>query len=77
MSHVIVKLWPGKSRDQKTRLADKIVKDVMDVLNYGEESVLVGFEKVQSNIQDKKDHIYKQPGYEMGSAATNHMKGGL
>ncbi len=48
MPHVIVKLWPGKSEQQKTRLADKIAKDVMDVLNYGEESVSVGFEEISS-----------------------------
>ena len=37
MPHVIVKLWPGKSEEQKTRLAERITKDVMDVLKYGEE----------------------------------------
>jgi hypothetical protein len=31
MPHVIVKLWPGKSEQQKARLAEEIVKDVMDV----------------------------------------------
>jgi len=36
MPHVIVKLWPGKSEQQKQRLADQIVKAVMNVLNYGE-----------------------------------------
>jgi 4-oxalocrotonate tautomerase len=75
MPHVIVKLWPGKSEEQKTRLADKITKDVMDVLDYGDESVSVGFEEVKSqnwkekvykpDIQDKRDHLYKKPGYEM------------
>ena len=29
MPHIIVKLWPGKSEQQKTRLAEEIVKDVM------------------------------------------------
>jgi 4-oxalocrotonate tautomerase len=75
MPHVIVKLWPGKSERQKTRLADKIAKDVMDVLNYGEESVSVGFEEISSkhwkekvykpDITDKWDKLYKKPGYEM------------
>ena len=75
MPHVIVKLWPGKSEEQKTRLADKIAKDVMDVLNYGEESVSVGFEEISSkdwkekvykpDITDKWDTLYKKPGYEM------------
>lgn len=75
MPHVIVKLWPGKSDQQKTRLAEKIAKEVMDVLNYGEESVSVGFEEIKSqdckekvykpDIQDKWDKLYKKPGYEM------------
>ena len=57
MPHVIVKLWPGKSEQQKTRLADKIAKDVMEVLNYGEESVSVGFEEIES--QDWRDKVYQ------------------
>jgi len=46
MPHIIVKLWPGKSEQQKERLAEKIAKDVMDVLNYGEESVSEVFEEI-------------------------------
>ena len=75
MPHVIVKLWPGKSEAQKQRLADKITKDVMDVFNYGEESVSVAMEEVISkdwaeqvykrDIQAKQDKLYKKPGYEM------------
>ena len=71
MPHVIVKLWPGKSDQQKARLAEKIAKDV---LNYGEESVSVGFEEIKSqdwkekvykpDIQDKWDKLYKKPGYD-------------
>jgi 4-oxalocrotonate tautomerase len=44
MPHVIVKLWPGKSEQQKVRLAEDIVKDVTKILNYGEESVSVAIE---------------------------------
>ncbi len=47
MPHV-VKLWPGKSDQQKTRLAQQITDSVMSVLNYWAESVLVGFEEVES-----------------------------
>jgi len=39
MPHVIVKLWPGKSEEQKRRLAAAITKDVTSVLHYGEDSV--------------------------------------
>lgn len=73
MPHVIVKLWPGKSEEQKQRLADAIAKDVMEILNYGEESVSVAMEEVSSrdwaekvymaDIQAKPDRIYKKPGY--------------
>src|SRR5205809_6624058 len=39
---------PGKSEQQKTRLAQAITKDVMDILHYGEESVSVAMEEVKS-----------------------------
>ena len=75
MPHVIVKLWPGKSEAQKARLAEKIAKDVMEVLDYGEESVSVAMEEVKSSdwarqvyqpdIKGKWDTLYKKPGYEM------------
>ena len=48
MPHVIVKLWPGKSERQKARLSEAIVKDVVSVLNYGEESVSVAIEEVKT-----------------------------
>ena len=75
MPHVIVKLWPGKSEQQKRRLAEAIADDVMKVLHYGEESVSVGFEEVdagewadkvyQSDIVQKAGTLYKKPGYSM------------
>ncbi len=75
MPHVIVKLWPGKSEQQKTRLAQKITEDVMSVLNYGEESVSVAFEEVPAadwaekvyrpDIVNAPGKIYKKPGYTM------------
>ena len=73
MPHVIVKLWPGKSEEQKARLTDAIVRDVTSILNYGDESVSVGFEEVAP--QDWTDRVFnpdilgnwksliKQPGY--------------
>ena len=73
MPHVVVKLWPGKSEQQKIRLAEEIVKDVMAVLNYGEESVSVAIEEVKpqdwaekvykADIVKNWDKLYKKPGY--------------
>jgi 4-oxalocrotonate tautomerase len=74
MPHVIVKLWPGKSEKQKRELAERITKDIMDVLDYGEESVSVAMEEVKArdwlervdkpDIQGKWDNVYKKPGYD-------------
>jgi 4-oxalocrotonate tautomerase len=75
MPHVIVKLWPGKSEQQKTRLAEAIAKDVMEILHYGKESVSVAMEEVKSqdwlekvytpDIENKWDKLYNKPGYDV------------
>ncbi|MFL6353412.1 MAG: 4-oxalocrotonate tautomerase family protein [Bryobacteraceae bacterium] len=75
MPHVIVKLWPGKSEQQKQRLADAITKDVMEILHYGEESVSVALEDVKAQnwaekvykpeIQKQSVRLYKRPGYDL------------
>lgn len=69
MPHVIVKLWPGKTEQQKIRLAEAIT----NVLHYGEQSVSVAIEEIQSqdwveqvykrDIKNKSDQLYKKPGY--------------
>lgn len=73
MPHVIVKLWPGKSERQKQRLADAIVRDVMEILDYGDESVSVAMEEIpasdwaekvyKADVQAKASQLYKKPGY--------------
>jgi 4-oxalocrotonate tautomerase len=75
MPHVIVKLWPGKSEQQKQRLADAIARDATEILHYGEESVSVAMEEVASrdwaervyraDIEAKPDQLYKKPGYKV------------
>lgn len=73
MPHVIVKLWPGKSDDQKQRLTEIITRGVMETLEYGEDAVSVGFEEVapaewthkvyEPDIARKRGTLTKQPGY--------------
>ena len=75
MPHVIVKLWPGKSEQQKIQLAKAIVKDVMNVLHYGEESVSVAIKEIKADdwaekvykpdIVNNVEQLYKQPSYTM------------
>ena len=73
MPHIVVKLCPGKSEQQKSRLALEITDSVMSVLNYGAESVSVGFEEIESqewvekiygpDIKFKWDQLNKKPEY--------------
>lgn len=75
MPHVIVKLWPGRSEQQKVRLAEAIVRDVVEILGNGEESVSVAIEEIKPSdwrekvykpdIIDKPKQLYKKPGYSM------------
>jgi len=75
MPHVIVTLWPGKSEKQKSQLAAEITQSVMRTLDYGEESVSVGFDEVdakdwaskvyRTEIVGNERNLYKKPGYRM------------
>ena len=71
--HVLVKLWPGKTEQQKKKLASEITKAVMATLDDSEESVSVAMEEVKAadwtekvykpEILAKRDTLYKEPGY--------------
>jgi 4-oxalocrotonate tautomerase len=73
MPHVIVKLWPGKSEQQKKQLAEAIVEDVVAILKLGEESVSVSIEEIEPqdwtekvykpDILNKPRNLYTKPGY--------------
>jgi 4-oxalocrotonate tautomerase len=73
MPHVIVKLLPGRSAQQKAKIAEEVTKAIMATANCAETSVSVGIEEVASDdwtetvykpdIIGKPDTIYKQPGY--------------
>ena len=73
MPHVIVKLFPGRSEEQKIRLAKEIVKDVVAIAQCAEKSVSVAFEEIEEkdwaekvykpDILAKKNSLYKEPGY--------------
>jgi 4-oxalocrotonate tautomerase len=52
--HVLVKLWPGKTEQQKKKLASEITKAVMATLNDSEESVSVAMEEVKARTGPRK-----------------------
>ncbi|CCD87141.1 conserved protein of unknown function [Bradyrhizobium sp. ORS 285] len=74
MPHVIVKLYPGRTEQQKQALAKALTEAVTRTLGSSEDSISVGIEDVAPNewtakvygpdIIDKASTIYKKPGYE-------------
>ena len=72
MTHIIVKLWPGRFEQQKTRLAQEIVKDVVAIAKCEEKSVSVAIEEIKSedwaekvyrpDILNSPEKLYKEPG---------------
>ena len=73
MPHVIVKLYPGRSEEQKKKLANEIAKDVVAIAKCEERSVSVAFEEIEKEdwaekvykpyILNGKVSLYKEPGY--------------
>lgn len=73
MPHVIVKLQPGRSEEQKTQLAKEITKDVVAIAKCEEKAVSVAFEEIKPedwaekvykpDILGKPENLYKKPGY--------------
>lgn len=75
MPHVIVKLYPGRTMEQKQLCTEKITQALIETLNAGENSISVAFEEVpkelwkdsvyQPDIISKEDTLLKKPGYNM------------
>jgi len=73
MPHVIVKMYPGRSEQQKALLAEAIVKDVMNFTGVGDEAVSASIEEIgpsdwvekvyQPDILNCPGKLYKKPGY--------------
>ena len=73
MPHVIVKLYPGRSEQQKARLADEIVRDVVAIAKCEEKFVSLAIEEIKSedwaekvyrpDILNNQKRLYKKPGY--------------
>ncbi len=73
MPHVIVKAWPGKSRENKEALAYGIVRLVQETLGVPESSVSVGWEEISQeqwpeqvyrpDILEKEETLLVRPGY--------------
>ncbi|MCR0981125.1 tautomerase family protein [Roseomonas populi] len=73
MPHVVVKLYAGRSEQQKARIAELVAQAIIDGAGSSEGSVSVAIEDVQPDqwtaevyepdIQGRQDKLYKMPGY--------------
>ena len=73
MPHVIVKMYPGRSEEQKKALATAIAKDVISTTGCSKTVVSVAIEDVASedwlesvykpDIMDHPERLYIKPGY--------------
>jgi 4-oxalocrotonate tautomerase len=74
MPHVIVKLYSGRSKQQKNALAEALTRAIVETLRSGEESISIGIEEFEPkdwtaqvykpDIIGKAGTLYKKPGYE-------------
>lgn len=89
MPHIIVKLYPGRSEDQKRELTKKISKNIVEVTECKESSVSIAFEEIEPadwaqkvykpDIVEGNGILYKEPGYDpfAGKQEKNNKTGGL
>ena len=75
MPHVIVKLWPGRSEEQKNALTDMITNALKETMDASDSSISIAIEEIPKKewkykvydpeIMARKDILYKGPGYNM------------
>lgn len=73
MPHVIIKMYPGRTEEQKERLSDSIVKSLIEIAGCEEKTISIGIEEIpqedwaqtvyKPDILDRKNTLYKSPGY--------------
>ena len=73
MPHVIVKMYPGRTEEQKKKLVKAITDSIVKIVDADEKYVSIAVEDVnpkdwaekvyRPDILEKKDTLYKKPGY--------------
>jgi 4-oxalocrotonate tautomerase len=73
MPHITVRMFAGRSEEEKARLAEAITRTFQETLGSTFESLSVGIEDVPQDawmdqvygpeIAGKADRLYKRPGY--------------
>lgn len=57
MPHIIIKLWPGKTREQKKELAEKFTQDMSETLGVPEKGITIAFDEVCREEWYDKVHV--------------------
>ncbi|NLX64487.1 MAG: 4-oxalocrotonate tautomerase [Clostridiaceae bacterium] len=73
MPHVIIKMFPGRTEEQKRLCTERIVEALIETLNTDEKSISVAFEEIPKemwkeevflpDIMGKEKTLFKKPGY--------------
>ncbi|WP_295652563.1 tautomerase family protein [uncultured Mucilaginibacter sp.] len=73
MPHVILKIYEGRTEEQKTELAERLMQAVISVTKQAEGAVSVSIEDIKRedwvedvykpDILGNWDKLYKKPGY--------------
>jgi 4-oxalocrotonate tautomerase len=73
MPHVIIKMYPGRTEEQKRKLAEVITQSIVDIAKTSEEHVSIDIQEIKpenwaetiykKEILPKLDKLQKKPGY--------------
>jgi 4-oxalocrotonate tautomerase len=73
MPHVTIKMYPGRTQEQKNKLAEAITQSVVDIAKTSEEHVSIYIQEIKPEdwaekvykpeILPKLDELQKKPGY--------------
>ncbi len=73
MPHVIIKMYPGRTAEQKCKLAKAITQSVVNIANTAEEHVSIDIQEIapeewaetvyKNEILVRLDKLQKKPGY--------------
>jgi 4-oxalocrotonate tautomerase len=73
MPHIVVKMYPGRTPEQKSRLVESITQSVMDSVLCDEKSISISIEEINKEdwcekvykpeILGRPDILVKKPGY--------------
>jgi 4-oxalocrotonate tautomerase len=73
MPHIVVKMYPADSEEQKEKLAKEITKVIVNVTGKSEEAISINIIEVSENVWMEEvyqkeillelDALYKKPGY--------------